>query len=387
MDRLLIPKKWHQRRGTRLGFAGGLLLVALYFLVLGSTAGAPRVDRERLTIAPVARGEFQEYIPADGAVQPIRTIYLDAVEGGRIEEIFAEDGQQVVVGQPLLRLANTNLVLDVMYREAQLFEQSNNLRNTRLAMEQRRLDLEGQIQDFDLQIARGQREYDQAATLHEKGLIPRQEYLDAKDRHAYLLSRRRLLAETAQQDSIFREEQLKSLEASVTRMQSNLELIRHNQDNLTLRAPVSGQLSALNAEIGQTKQPGERLGQIDVLDAFKVRAAIDEHFISRVDVGKTADFDLNGHPWRLEVRKVYPEVHDGRFELDFELCGRRAAGHSPRPDAAPAAGTGQPRRGRDGAARWLLQFHRWAVDLRAECRRFAGEQTSDPYRPPESEHV
>ncbi len=321
MDRIIAKKKWYQRKSTWITAGGIVVLILAYVLVLGDTTSKLNVNVERITISEVSRGEFLEFIPATGTVQPIRTIYLDAVEGGRVEAIFVEDGHHIAEGDSILRLANTDLVLDIMFREAQLYEQSNNLRNTRISMEQRSLDLRRQLLELNLQISQQEREKDRAEALHVNSLISTQEYGNIMDRYEYLVNLRNITFQNARQDSIFRAVQIERLEASVDRMQSNLDIVRENQENLTVRAPISGQLSALNAEIGQTKTPGQRLGQIDVLDTFRVQAAIDEYYISRVEEGKRAEFTFAGDEYRMEITKIYPEVRDGRFDVDLEFVG------------------------------------------------------------------
>lgn len=319
MDRRLKRRLWS---AGRLGWlAGVLLLVAVPLYVFVSSDGSSRlkVKAERVTFATVERGPFQVYIAVTGTVLPIRTVYLDAVEGGRVERVVREAGSLVRAGDTILQLANTNLLLDIMNREAQLFEQRNNLRNTRLAMEQNSLTLEGQLADLNYQIAKAERAYEQSKALKERELISDDEFSDTRDEYEYLVYRRDLTIRSQKQDSIFRTLQVEMLEASVARIEANLEIVRRNQDNLFLRAPVSGQLTSLNAEIGESKSRGERLGQIDILDGFKVRAAIDEHYIARLDLGLHGEFDLAGKTYRLVVTKTYPEVIDGRFEVDLEF--------------------------------------------------------------------
>ena len=284
------------------------------------------VNIERITIATVEKGVFQEFIPVIGNVLPIKTIYLDAMEGGRVENIFVEAGSMVHEGDKILKLANTNLLLDIMYREAQFFEQSNNLRNTRLAMEQHRLTLRRELVELDYQIQRQKRIYDRNTELAKKDLISQQEYEQAKDEYEYLLKRKELTLETQKQDAVFRQVQIEQLEASVQRMQTNLGMVKQKLESLVLRAPISGQLTSLHAEIGESKSPGERLGKIDVLEGFKVRAAIDEHYIARIEIGRTGAFDLAGTSYTLIVKKIYPEVREGRFEVDMEFDGASPQG-------------------------------------------------------------
>ncbi len=319
MDRTLDRKTWTLKRIAWL--AGIVLLVAvpLYVFIASDSASRYNVRAERVTISTVERGPFQVYIAVTGTVLPIRTVYLDAIEGGRVERVVREAGSLVSEGDTILQLANTNLLLDIMNREAQLFEQRNNLRNTRLAMQQNSLTLEAQLADLDFQVTKAKRSFDQSVILKERNLISEDEFADARDEYEYLLRRHDLTIRTQEQDSIFRSLQIEMLEASVSRIGANLDIVRQNMENLYLRAPVSGRLTSLNAEIGESKSRGQRLGQIDILNGFKVRAAIDEHYIARLDIGLKGECDLAGQTHRLAVTKIYPEVVEGRFEVDLEF--------------------------------------------------------------------
>jgi HlyD family secretion protein len=227
----------------------------------------------------------------------------------------------VNVGDTILKLSNTNLLLDIMYREANLFEQNNNLRNTRLAMEQNSLALRSQLLELEYNIGKSKREFERNEKLFERNLISQEEFDQSKDNYEYLLSTRALNIEKQKQDSIFRTVQISQLEASVERIQNNLAIVKQNLENLFIKAPISGRLTSLNAEIGELKMMGERIGKIDVLDGFKVRADIDEHYIARVDNGQAGTFELSGEKYRLEVRKVDPEVREGRFRVDMNFIG------------------------------------------------------------------
>jgi len=319
MDRKLEKKKLTPKRIA--WSAGGLALVILIvYVLLSSTSGSTlRVDSNRLTISEVTRGEFQEYITQTGTVSPIRTHYLDATQGGSVIKVFVENGSMVEVGDELLQLDNTDLHLDIMYREAQLYEQINNLRNTRLAIEQNSLGLRGDLLEIDHQISNSKRDFEQYRQLLEKNLISQNDYEQAEENYDYWTKRRELTLETQRQDSILRTIQIEQLEASVTRMQANLEVVKQKLENLIVRAPISGQLTSLDAEVGELKSRGERLGQIDVLDGYKIRAAVDEYYISRVASGQTATADINDVTYNLTVKKVYTEVRDGRFQIDLEF--------------------------------------------------------------------
>ena len=229
-------------------------------------------------------------------------------------------------GDKILTLANTNLLLDIMWREAELFQQSNNLRNTRLSMEQYRLSLSQELADIDSQLIQQQRTYERYRELAKDNLISLHEYELAKDQYEYLIRKKELTIESQKNDLEFRRNQIDALEVSLRRMQDNLEVIKRKQDNLTIRAPVSGHLTALDAELGQSKTPGQRLGQIDVLEGFKVRAAIDEHYIARVEMERTGKFDFAGGSYELVVKQIFPEVRDGRFEVDMEFIDKEPEG-------------------------------------------------------------
>jgi HlyD family secretion protein len=229
-------------------------------------------------------------------------------------------------GDKILRLANTSLLLDIMYREAELFQQSNNLRNTRLSMEQQRLLLSKELSEIQNRLQQQKRTYERYQELVKEELISRHEYELAKDEYEYLLERRKLAQESLENDMAFRQAQVESLESSLQRMENNLALAKQKLEDLTIRASVSGHLTTLNAEIGQSKSPGDRLGQIDVLEGFKVRAAIDEYYISRIEIGRTGKFELNNKSYSLVVKKRYPEVKEGRFTLDLEFNGEIPAG-------------------------------------------------------------
>jgi HlyD family secretion protein len=317
MDRKIEKKKWTLKRIAMLAGAGAFLLLVLYGFFFRDASSRLNVESERITISEVQRGPFQEYIPITGTIIPIKTIYLDAVEGGRVEKVYIEAGSNVKQGDKILQLTNTNMLMDVMYREAELFQQDNNLRNTRLAMEQNRLSLRAGLVDLDYQIKRLERAYHRDDELLKKNLIALQQYQDTKDQYEYNLKRRELAMESFVQDSVFRNTQIHQLEASLERMKQNLALVKRNMENLTLRAPVDGQLTSLNAEIGELKSPGERLGQVDIMDGFKVRANVDEHYLARVGVGLAGEFEFADNTHRVMTQKVFPEISEGRFEVDM----------------------------------------------------------------------
>lgn len=319
MDRKIEKKKWTPRKILWLSVAALFALAVIGNLLFGDHSSKLNVKMERITVSTVREGPFQEFIPVTGTVIPLKTIYLDAVEGGRVETVYLEAGSYVNKGDKILKLANTDLLLEVMYREAELFQQSNNLRNTRLAMEQNRLALKVQMLELNNQLQQKERAFKEFELLHEKGLIAPQEFEDVKDEYEYLKAKLELTQKSQEQDSVFRATQIEQLESSLRRMEANLRLVKENLENLVIVAPISGLLTSLNAEIGESKSRGERLGQVDVVDSFKVRAGIDEHYIARVNPGQRGMFTFSGQEFKLVTKKVYPEVRDGRFEVDLEF--------------------------------------------------------------------
>lgn len=321
MDRPIKKKKWPPKKILGIAFSLIFIIFIFYTLFLGDKSSKLNVNRDRITISTVTRGPFQEFIPIIGNVRPIMTFYLDADEGGRVEKKYVEAGAYVSVGDTILKLTNTNLILNIMQREAELFRQSDNLRATRLQMEQYRLNLLSELNELDYRLKRLNRLYKRNKVLAEKNLISDQEFDEINDEFEYVTKRRKLAIESFKQDSLFRRAQIEEMNASLKRMRSNLEIAKQKVENLTIKAPIAGLLTSLNAEIGESKSAGERLGQIDVLDSFNVRAAIDEHYIARVEIGRLGRFDLSGTTYKLEVERIYPEVRDGRFEIDMDFIG------------------------------------------------------------------
>jgi HlyD family secretion protein len=230
----------------------------------------------------------------------------------------------VKAGDSILRLDNTDLRLDIMYREAQLFEQINNLRNTRLAMEQHSLDLRSELLDVDRQILESKRIYELAVALKEKdrGSVSANEFDRAKENFDYWTNKKALTIESQKQDSILRSVQIQQLEGSVARMEANLDIVRKKLEDLILRAPITGQLTSLNAEVGVSRGQGQRLGQIDVLNGFKLQAEVDEYYVSRINTGQSGQVTVVGAACSLKVSKVYPEISGGKFRVDLEFLGQ-----------------------------------------------------------------
>jgi len=319
MDRKIKNRFWTTRSIALAVAACIAFSLLVYMIFVADGRSRVHIDAEHLAISTVTRGAFQEFIPVSGSILPRESFFLDAVNGGRVECRYVDAGAMVKKGDPILKLTNANLELDVMYREALSYEQINNARNTRIAIEQNSLTIRGQMADVEYQVERARRAFSRDSVLAAKGMVSDLEYKLCRDDFIYWQRRRDIARESAVQDSLLRVQQLGQLSASVQRLQANLDMIKKNLDALTLRAPISGQLSALNVEIGQSATTGERLGQIDVLGSYKVRAGIDEFYLSRIRAGQRGEFDLSGEIHQVRITKVYPEVREGRFGVDMEF--------------------------------------------------------------------
>jgi len=301
--------------------AGAGLLAVLILTSYLSTSGAAKlnVDTQRITISKVSKGNFQEFIPIDGVVLPIKTIYLDATEGGTVQNILVEDGATLTQGQPILQLANTDLQLEMVNRETAVFDLINNLQDTRNLMQQNRIQQLNQLADIEHNLTEAKRIYDMNKKLYADKVIAQQEYAQSKNNYDYQVRKRSLTKQTLSQDSVSMRQQIQQMQESVTRMKSNLALMHKKMDDLTIKAPVAGQITSLNAEIGESKNRGQRIGQIDVLNGFKVRANIDEHYISRIFTGQKGEFAFDGKTYELSVKKVFTQVTNGQFQVDMEF--------------------------------------------------------------------
>ena len=326
MDRPLDPRPARRRR--RLLWLGASVTIILVLLLASVTLGRDRVRvaRDRVGTGVVVQGQFREYIPVTGTVQPIRTVFLDAVQGGVVEEVFLEDGHPIQAGEPILRLANQQFQMDAINREAQLLDQQNNLRTTRLSMDQQTNTWKQQLLQLEYDLKQLERTYRLNEGLKERDLVAPQEYERSREEYELALERRDLLKANIRNDSLFRRRQEGQIDASLELIDDNLAFLRRSLENLTVRAPIDGQLSGLRAEIGQTIAQGIRIAQIDVLDAYKVRARIGEHYVARVGEGLSGTFSFAGGDHQLTVAKVYPEVSNGEFEADLYFTGKAPDG-------------------------------------------------------------
>ena len=317
-----MDRKIERRSRKTLYVAGGIAAAAALMLIVWQSRNSSTsytLDGERIRTAVVETGVFEDYIPLRATVEPERSVFLDAIEGGRVERVLVDDGAFVTEGQPIIELSNTALQLDVIAREAEVSEQLNNLRNTQLAIEQNRLSLKSDLIEIDYQITRLGRLVQRYQELEGNKFVSRNEYEDATDELEYWQNRRVVTRESQAQDERIRLAQIEQLEASVEQLEKNLSLARANLENLLVRAPRAGQLTSLNAEIGESKSRGERLGQIDDVDRFKTTALVNEFYLNRVRVGQRAALVLEGEDFELEIGKVYPNVQASQFEIDLRF--------------------------------------------------------------------
>jgi HlyD family secretion protein len=319
MDRRIDKRS---KKPLYLGGAAALITVlALAWFLADGTSTSFTLDGQRIRTAEVTVGMYEDYIPLRASVEPERTVYLDAIEGGRVDEILVEEGAFVEKGQPLIDLSNTSLQLDVIAREAEVSEQLNNLRNTQLAIEQNRLKLKSDLIEIDFQVTKLTRLVKRYEELEGNQFISKTEYEDSRDELEYWSNRRLVTKESQAQDEIIRLAQIEQLEGSVTQLEKNLILARANLENLLIRAPRSGQLTSMNAELGESKARGERLGQIDDIERFKATALVNEFYLGRVRLGQQALLEIEGDEYRLEISKIYPEVQASQFEIDLRFLG------------------------------------------------------------------
>lgn len=317
MDKPIEKKKG--LRGKHIAWLAGAIAfgVLMYMAFFADRTSTYRVEKDKLIIETVTENVFNDYITVPGTVEPISTIFLDAQEGGRVEEILIEEGSMVREGDIILKLSNPDLYLNILDSEAQLAEKENFLRNTQIAMEQDRLQIKRELLNLKYDIERKKRNYDQNRMLMRDSLISVEEFIRSKEDLDMAIQSEELFVERQKQDSVFRSVQVDNLKNNLDNMRKNLALVRQRMENLNVRATVDGQLGLLVPEIGQSISRGANMGQINVLTSFKVTAQIDEHYIDRIRTGLTATLDRQGNAFNLTVRRVYPEVRNGTFKIDM----------------------------------------------------------------------
>ena len=326
MDKIIEKKT-----GWRLAFTkkalpwwlGALLLVFVIYLIARPNNKTLRVDKDTVTISTAVKGEFNDYIRISGRVQPMTTIQLSPQEGGIVEKILIEEGSPVKAGDAILILNNDNLDLQILNSEAELAEKENILRNTQIQMEQQKLDVRQNVLEYGTNVERLRRAYEQQKALYEDKLIAKEEYLKAEEDYQLALQKYNLMTERSRQDSLYRGTQIDRMEESLENMQLNMSMIRRRKSNLIVKAPINGELGLLDVVLGQSIAAGTKIGQINSVGLYKVEAQIDEHYIDRVIAGLEATFERQGETYSTVIRKVYPEVRDGKFKADFKFDGEQ----------------------------------------------------------------
>lgn len=300
---------------------GGLVVVFVAYLLLRSDLRTFRVNADTLTVSEVISGEFNDYIRVSGQVQPMTTIQVSPLESGVVHEIFLEEGAQVKAGDKILELKNENLDMQILNSEADLAEKENLLRNTLISMEQEKLSVHQEMLQLETDVKRNRRAYEAQKQLYQEELIAREEYLRAEEDYDLAKSRLELVKNRAVQDSLYRNIQVKQMQESLSNMRVNMQMIRRRKEHLILTAPIDGELGLLDVVLGQSVSSGMKIGQINNLSSYKIEAQIDEHYIDRVMPGLEAQFERQDESYQAVIRKVYPEVRDGKFKVDFKFDG------------------------------------------------------------------
>ena len=324
MDKIIEKKKGWRAAFTKkaLPYWGGALVLALVlWLLFRDNSATLRVNADSLTISEVSQGEFNDYIRVSGQVQPMTTIQISPQEGGIVQEIVTEEGSRLKAGDVIVRLSNDNLDLQILNSEAELAEKENILRNTLISMEQQKLSLKQDKLQLQTEVARLRRKYEQNKALYEDKLIAREDYLTSKEDYELAAGKLELVKDRAEQDSLYRSVQILQMQESLDNMRRNMLMIRHRKENLTIKAPIDGELGLLDVVLGQSISAGMKIGQINNLDSYKIEAQIDEHYIDRVSAGLAATFQRQNDSYGAIIRKVYPEVRDGKFKADFKFEG------------------------------------------------------------------
>ncbi len=317
MDIQLEKKKGIQKKHLPYIAGGSVIILLLAWVIFGNHAAT------MINIADVTYGEFNDYIRLNGRVQPISIVQISPEEGGIVMEKVVEEGAQVKKGDVILRLANSNLDLSILNAESELAEKQNLLRNTQVAMQQDKLTNETEKATLDIDTQRKQRTYKQMERLYQEKLVSKEEYMQAKEDFELAQRKHNLVSQRLEQDSIYRTVQMDQMEDNLQNMRQNVAMIRERKNKLEVRATISGELGLLDAELGQNISAGQMVGQINDLSDFKVEAQVDEHYIDRVINGLPATFQRQNTSFGLKVRKVYPEVREGRFRTDFVFTGER----------------------------------------------------------------
>lgn len=312
----LLPKKYWPWAG-----GGVLIIVLLIWLAMTNFTSTLRVDRRGLSIGQVSNAQFDDYVSVDGSVVPIQVVQISSEEGGVVQEKVKDEGAHVSKGDVIIRLSNSNLDLEILNAESELAEKQNMLRSTRLSMEQDQLNNSNEALQLSMDVKTKLRAYNHQAALQKEELNSREDYLKAKDEYELAVQKEKLIRKRLKKTNELNRSQVEQMGSDLASMRKNVELVRERKARLNVRSTIDGEIGLLDVELGQSISPGQKIGVINDLSDYKVEAQVDEHYIDRVHAGLSATFEQNGKTYRLTVRKVYPEVREGRFKIDFTFSG------------------------------------------------------------------
>ena len=326
MDKVIEKKKGIAAAFTKKSvkwWALGAFVILVVVLLLTGRRSVLRVDGSTILTGTARHGEFNDYIRVSGQVQPMTTVQLSPTEGGNVQRIVVEEGSHVNEGDVIVVLGNENLDMQILNSEAELAEKENILRNTMISMEQQKLSVRQEKLSLQIEVRRARRAYEQNKVLYEEKLIAKEEYLKASEDYELAKDKLELVTDRERQDSLYRSVQIAQMHESLENMRLNMNMIRRRKENLSVKAPISGELGLLDVELGQSVAAGAKIGQINNLDSYKIEAQIDEHYIDRVAPGLEATFERQNEKYSSVIRKVYPEVRDGKFKADFRFEGQQ----------------------------------------------------------------
>ena len=323
MDRIIEKKRGLRKKHIPYIAGGAFVLIVLLGILFGNHQSTLQVDAEDVTISEVTQGEFKDYVRLNGTVIPIQVVHISPEEGGIVTEKVAEEGQAVKKGDVIIRLSNSSLDLQILNAEAELAEKQNLLRNTQVAMQQDKLNNETENASLEMDVVRKRRAHEQNERLYKEKLISKETYLQAKEDYDLAMKKQTLIGERLKKDAQYRSIQMEQMEDNLANMQRNVVLVRERKSKLEVRSTIDGELGLLDVELGQSITPGQTIGQVNDLSDFKIEAQIDEHYIDRIKVGLSATFERDGKTYDLTVRKVYPEVRQGKFRTDLVFTGIR----------------------------------------------------------------
>ncbi len=319
MDRIIEKKKWTTKKIITIAAITAFVLFVIYLVFFRDKQSRLYVNQDEITIATVEKGKFQEFIPVDGIVYPKNTIYIDAVQGGIVDQVYVEDGAMLKKGDPILKLSNADMELNYMDQETRMYDAINNLANTKISLEQNKYNRQKDVTSIQYDIDKLKLDFQRKQGFYKQDMISKKEFEDAQRDYEYALKQLNISLRLQRLDSISNITQGSQIASSMDRMHNNLGLLRKNLENLIVKAPADGQLSSFLVEIGQTKGAGEHLGELNIQGGYKLRANVDERYISRVFNGQEAEFDLSGKTYEMQVFKIYSNVTNGSFQVDLKF--------------------------------------------------------------------